>query len=470
MVYDGAQGTNATKLLGYVDGVQQTLSFTGTIPTTTASNSAVLEIGAITLTPAYMTGNLDDVRLYDRVLSATEITNLNNGKYADGDNSTATFTLNKALDVDNDLFIQAGILDASTANCSSAPCNTTVGRDWNNYAGTSGFTARTSTVTFDGTNQAIRGSTTFSGFSKSDGIDDATDRTLTFQVSETQTITGTWTLNGLDATDRVNLVSSSPATQWNVDPSGTRTIDFVDVTDSNNIYATAVDASDNGVDGGNNTNWCFSSCGFTQNDFRWYVDSDAENVTDPWGNPNIAENTAIQVVPVSNDAPATATELRIRMNITTGGALAASAQAFKLQYGAGANCSSIGTWPDVGAAGGLTIWRFATSSVTGGTDLTASKLASTDVLEEYSKANASGTNPNSLTAGQDMEWDWHIENNGAQTGFSYCFRMVKSDGTALTTYNSDSYPRVEPKISTFEQMRHGNVFVGELEKGFTFAN
>lgn len=44
-VYDGTQATNATKLLGYLDGVQQTLSFIGTIPSTTTNNTTPFMIG-----------------------------------------------------------------------------------------------------------------------------------------------------------------------------------------------------------------------------------------------------------------------------------------------------------------------------------------------------------------------------------------------------------------------------------------
>lgn len=77
MVFDGGQATNATRLLGYVNGVVQTLSFTGTIPATTASHTQNLEIGSIdTGTPIFSEGWIDDVRIYSRVLQPQEVLDL----------------------------------------------------------------------------------------------------------------------------------------------------------------------------------------------------------------------------------------------------------------------------------------------------------------------------------------------------------------------------------------------------------
>src|SRR5204862_524207 len=56
----------------------------------------------------------------------------------------------------------------------------------------------------------------------------------------------------------LSLRSSSFGTQWKIDPQSVRTIAFLDVQDSNNINATAINAvGTNSVDSGNNTNWVF---------------------------------------------------------------------------------------------------------------------------------------------------------------------------------------------------------------------
>ena len=79
--------------------------------------------------------------------------------------------------------------------------------DWTN-ADT--FTARSGTVTFDGTSHKITGSTTFNAFTKIDTSNDGMDMTLTFENSKTQTITGDATITGIDTNDMVILVSDSP--------------------------------------------------------------------------------------------------------------------------------------------------------------------------------------------------------------------------------------------------------------------
>ena len=133
----------------------------------------------------------------------------------------------------------------------------TVSGNWTNN---DTFTAGTSTVVLDGVNQSIAGSTTFNNLTKIEGSNDGTDSTLTFDNTATQTITGTLTLNGLDADDRINLVSDSPGSQWGIilTATATQVIDYVDVTDSDasgsdisQKYFNPVDS----VDGGNNIDW-----------------------------------------------------------------------------------------------------------------------------------------------------------------------------------------------------------------------
>ena len=72
--------------------------------------------------------------------------------------------------------------------------------DWTNYSNT--FVAGSSTVTLDGVNQRISGSTSFYNLSKVETINDGIDSILIFDNAATQTINGTLTLTGLDADDR----------------------------------------------------------------------------------------------------------------------------------------------------------------------------------------------------------------------------------------------------------------------------
>ncbi len=71
MVFDGTQSSNANRLKGYIDGIQQTLSFDGTIPAVTSSGTTAFGIGY--MNGSYSAGKVDDMRIYNRALTQTEI-------------------------------------------------------------------------------------------------------------------------------------------------------------------------------------------------------------------------------------------------------------------------------------------------------------------------------------------------------------------------------------------------------------
>ena len=157
------------------------------------------------------------------------------------DGTTDTFDLGAAIDINGD-FSNSGTFDVSGTSYA-----VNLAGDWGN---TGTFTAQSGTVTMDGTSQAFTGATTFNAFTK---IVAAAD-TLTFPASVKQTFTGTMTLQGASG-QLLSLVSSSPSTQTQIDPQGTRTVEYLDVQDSNNTNASAVSCSTGCVSSGNNINW-----------------------------------------------------------------------------------------------------------------------------------------------------------------------------------------------------------------------
>jgi hypothetical protein len=213
---------------------------------------------------------------------------------------------------------------------------------------------------------------------------------------------------------------------------------------------------------------------FFLQDYRWYVNPGptTEDVTDPWASFDIAQNTAITLVPGSSDPPDINRELRLRVRIAVSGQnLNASTISFKLQYKQGTDGScSTGSWTDVGAAGGAGIWRYTSdTTVADGTQLTQSRLTPTsDVLQQYIRSASAGNNPNAANINQTMEYDFHFQNNGASTGTRYSIRVVESSGTALAQYQQ--CPTLVTKPGTDQLMRHGNVFESEAERGFTWAD
>ena len=186
-----------------------------------------------------------------------------------------------------------------------------------------------------------------------------------------------------------------------------------------------------------------------QNAFRFYVDNDLVQPADAWpaGATDLAENTAITTA----DTPPDDNQL-IRMRVSlgiTGDTMAAASQAFKLQYGEGTDCAAIVTWNDVGAAGSDTIWRGESDATPAdGTTVSAALLSTAGTLQTYEEENNSALNPNQATAGQSAEWDWLVQNYGALHDTTYCFRMAKSDGTALNTYTQ--YPKIQTEATVFD--------------------
>lgn len=148
--------------------------------------------------------------------------------------------------VNGDVTITAGVLDVSASNYSL-----TVGGNWSNSAT---FTPRSGTVTLNGTDQSVTGNTTFYNLTKTVTV----ARTLTFAASSTTTISNTLTLQGAVG-QRLSLRSSTPATQANINPQGTRVLASLDVKDNNNTNVTQMSCIDDCFDSGNNTNWFLSA-------------------------------------------------------------------------------------------------------------------------------------------------------------------------------------------------------------------
>ncbi|XOB41091.1 MAG: IPT/TIG domain-containing protein [Candidatus Nealsonbacteria bacterium] len=170
-----------------------------------------------------------------------------------------------------------------------------------------------------------------------------------------------------------------------------------------------------------------------QNYYRFYDNIDNIQPTTPKAD----ENTAITNV-ATNDV------LRIRTSIQiASSSLATSTQAFKLQYASTtATCDSGLNWYDTGAISSGTIWRgYNNTTPADGASITSSLLDSqTNKLETYEEENNSLSNPVAIEIGEKGEWDWVVEDNGASASTTYCFKMVKADGTALSVYTQ--YPKL----------------------------
>lgn len=81
LVYDGTQTGNANRLKGYVDGVEKTLTFTGTIPSSTPNLSGNVEIGRVNIGGGfYSSGLIDQMMIFNYPLTQAQISwNYNQG-------------------------------------------------------------------------------------------------------------------------------------------------------------------------------------------------------------------------------------------------------------------------------------------------------------------------------------------------------------------------------------------------------
>lgn len=76
LVYDGALSGNANRVKGFINGVQQTMAFSGTIPANMMDTAHELVLGAWNVLgnkTRFWNGDLDEVLFYKEALSAEQI-------------------------------------------------------------------------------------------------------------------------------------------------------------------------------------------------------------------------------------------------------------------------------------------------------------------------------------------------------------------------------------------------------------
>lgn len=76
MVFDGSQTGNSNRLKLYVNNVQQSLTFIGSVGTNAPTVSSNVNIGFYNSTANYFVGKIDEPRIYNRALSASEVSSL----------------------------------------------------------------------------------------------------------------------------------------------------------------------------------------------------------------------------------------------------------------------------------------------------------------------------------------------------------------------------------------------------------
>ena len=179
----------------------------------------------------------------------------------------------------------------------------------------------------------------------------------------------------------------------------------------------------------------------TQSNYRWYVNADVQTPTDPWSTGvaiDLEENEPITATstPVNDEEV-----VRLRVNALIENATSTIGTLVKLQYATTTVCSAAGSWTDVGSVGSGEIWRgYNNTGVNDHGTLSSTTLASSTVSFTYEEGGAATGTPNEVSVGGYGEWDFVLQNNGAEAGTSYCFRLIYDDDSTFFAYNS--YPQL----------------------------
>jgi len=72
LVFDGTQSGNAARLVYRIDGSAKTLTFTGTVGTTTSASNGTIFIGCDD-SAEFMNGDVGEVLMFNKALSGAEI-------------------------------------------------------------------------------------------------------------------------------------------------------------------------------------------------------------------------------------------------------------------------------------------------------------------------------------------------------------------------------------------------------------
>ena len=230
---------NLTITAGTLDLDGQNLTVTGIL-----SNDDTLRLQGGETTVSFGTFDSDSGTI---VYDGTGATGLKTGNnYYDltfNGTSTPTWTLNAALDVNNDLTIAA----SNTLDVSTTDYTITVGQ---NFANSGTFTDQEGTITFDDASKTtvISGTNTFYTLNST-----TANKTIQFPSGVTTTIDNNLNIVGTTNPNEIDLHSDSTPSAWNLCLNGTYTIDYANVKDS--IASCNAIVPTNSTDASNNTGW-----------------------------------------------------------------------------------------------------------------------------------------------------------------------------------------------------------------------
>jgi len=195
--------------------------------------------------------------------------------------------------------------------------------------------------------------------------------------------------------------------------------------------------------------WPVADLALRQNYYRFYSDNNTLTPSDPWppGANDLGENTSI----TNDDQPLGVDDyIRLRTTVRVSNAnLPAGFKRFKLQFAQRiSTCTAAADWNDLGDTASSSAWRgYSATGTTDGDTLSSDPplpgdlvISVSDVAGRLVHQNPSAINAYSVIDGEDIEYDWYIQQNGAEPETTYCFRMVSNDDSPLDGYFN--YPQI----------------------------
>ena len=203
------------------------------------------------------------------------------------------------------------------------------------------------------------------------------------------------------------------------------------------------------------TTGAISSVG--QSNYRWLQNADSVAP----GTALAAQNTSASI--------ATGTPFRLRQLLNQISGTTTAATTYKLQSGEKLSTCSAATYIDVGSP--MAFFNNATPA----DDATISSIASDptpvsgSVTYQTYNENGAFTNPIQITSGNNGLWDFSLTSEAGAAGKTYCFRVVTSAGSQLSTYSQ--YPEISftstgPSLD--QQLRGGQSVINGTKTPITF--
>jgi cysteine-rich repeat protein len=229
----------------FLDGAIDVASKAGSMSVSSATYTTAQNfiIGADDNGTGPFIGTIDDFRIYNRIMSGSELATLASGAKASG---SGAYTLGSNLDINGDLGIYGSVLDMSESYAINVTGDASIYGELRTNSGT---------VTLDGVSaQTIRGSTAFNQLAATTTV----AKTITFESNTQQTVSGALTLQGtLGQYIALRASNTGSRALLIVESSGATLLEYLNVKDNNAFSGATLACTAGCVNSGNNTNWLF---------------------------------------------------------------------------------------------------------------------------------------------------------------------------------------------------------------------